>query len=33
LSALVSLYLGSLILMRRQATQRPRDRILIGHQR
>lgn len=32
LSVLVSLYLGSLILMRRQARQRPRPRILVeGH--
>jgi hypothetical protein len=30
LSILVALYLGSLILMRRQAQQRPRERILVG---
>jgi hypothetical protein len=30
LSVLVCLYLGSLILMRRRAQQRPRQRILIG---
>lgn len=33
LAFLVSLYLGSLLLMRRQAQQRPRDRILVGHHR
>ncbi|MBA3529139.1 MAG: type II secretion system F family protein [Propionibacteriaceae bacterium] len=33
LSVLVSLYLGSLLLMRRQAAQRPRDRILVGNHR
>lgn len=30
LSILVSLYLGSLLLMRRRAEQRPRERILVG---
>jgi tight adherence protein B len=33
LSVLVSLYLGSLLLMRRQASQRPRERVLVGHVR
>lgn len=33
LSALIALYLGSLLLLRRQARQRPRDRILVGHHR
>jgi Flp pilus assembly protein TadB len=33
LSVLVTLYLGSLLLMRRQARQRPRARILIGQTR
>jgi pilus assembly protein TadC len=33
LSVLVSLYLGSLLLMRRKAQQRPRERILVGHHR
>jgi tight adherence protein B len=33
LSVLVCLYIGSLILMRRRAQQRPRPRILVGHGR
>ena len=33
LSVLITLYLGSLILMRRQATQKPRARILVGRHR
>ena len=33
LAVLISLYLGSLLLMRRQAAQKPRDRILVGHHR
>lgn len=33
LSVLVTLYLGSLLLMRRQARQRPRERILVGQRR
>lgn len=33
LAELISLYLGSLLLMRRQAAQKPRDRILVGHHR
>ncbi|HEX8508168.1 MAG TPA: type II secretion system F family protein [Propionibacteriaceae bacterium] len=32
LSVLISLYLGSLLLLRRQARQRPRGRILVGHE-
>lgn len=31
LAVLVTLYLGSLLLMRRRAQSRPRDRILVGH--
>jgi tight adherence protein B len=33
LAVLITLYLGSLFLLRRQARQRPRERILIGHHR
>lgn len=33
LSVLITLYLASLLLMRRQARQPPRERILVGHQR
>ncbi len=33
LSVLIALYLGSLMLLRRQARQRPRDRILVGRHR
>jgi tight adherence protein B len=33
LSLLIFLYLGSLLLLRRQARQRPRERILLGHHR
>lgn len=33
LAILVSLYLGSLLLMRRRAQSRPRERILVGHPR
>jgi len=33
LSILVALYLGSLLLMRRKAQQRPRERILVGNHR
>lgn len=33
LSTLIALYFGSLLLLRRQAQQRPRDRILVGNHR
>jgi len=33
LSLLILLYLGSLLLLRRQARQRPRERVLVGHHR
>ncbi len=33
LSVLISLYLGCLLLMRRQARQRPRERVLVGSHR
>jgi tight adherence protein B len=33
LSVLITLYLGSLLLMRRQARQRPRERVLVGSHR
>jgi len=33
LSVLITLYLGSLLLLRRQAKQRTRERVLVGHHR